>query len=436
MELDNFRGSKEIINSDMDIFGVPHTDSSIQSGDYLKLAPLNSFKDNSDPIRFRIDLRSVKEVLDLRDSFLYLQVKILRSDGAVIEENDKVAPSNLFLHTLFQNVEVKFNDTIVAQTSNLYPYQAWITKQLTNGMGSKTSELSMEMYYKDTDPDDYSAENPGFESRMKLSSNSKKFELVGKICDGIFEMNWRILNNIVVDIELTRSSPAFCLSGNSFDFKEGFKVQIEEANFYVRKSHVKPELMKSIQQKLSRGKQACYPIQHTRLRVAQIRPGSYYFDSEPLFTGLMPEFLCIGIVSSKAYYGRYEHSFNNFQHYNLSKLSVIVDGEPIVYRNLEFDFKNNQYLLGYRSICQALEEKGTGNGINISEFLAGNTLYAYNICTGSPQTFHCDKLGSLRLEMTFSEQVPEDVTVIIMGQFQTMLELDRKGVVTVQAREY
>jgi hypothetical protein len=35
-------------------------------------------------------------------------------------------------------------------------------------MGSKTSELSMEMYYKDTDPDDYSAENPGFESRMKL----------------------------------------------------------------------------------------------------------------------------------------------------------------------------------------------------------------------------------------------------------------------------
>jgi hypothetical protein len=75
MELDNFRGSKEIINNAMDIFGVPHTDSSIQSGDYLKLAPLNSFKDNSDPIRFRIDLRTVKEVLDLRDSFLYLQKK-------------------------------------------------------------------------------------------------------------------------------------------------------------------------------------------------------------------------------------------------------------------------------------------------------------------------------------------------------------------------
>ena len=45
-------------------------------------------------------------------------MQIVNSDGKPLEEDDIVAPSNLFLHSLFNKVEVKLNGRQVCSMNN------------------------------------------------------------------------------------------------------------------------------------------------------------------------------------------------------------------------------------------------------------------------------------------------------------------------------
>ena len=56
---------------------------------------------------------------------------------------------NLFLHSLFSQVDISLNGTLITASTNTYPYRAMETL-LSYGNDAKTSQLTSAMFYKDT----------------------------------------------------------------------------------------------------------------------------------------------------------------------------------------------------------------------------------------------------------------------------------------------
>ena len=111
--------SCECAKSELDVFSVPPTQTSIEYGNYVEYHPLSSITD-SGPIEFDVS-SSGQNYLDFSNTQLLVKVKLTRGSGVDITDADHVGGVNLFLHSLFQQVDVSLNDVQVSQSSERMP---------------------------------------------------------------------------------------------------------------------------------------------------------------------------------------------------------------------------------------------------------------------------------------------------------------------------
>ena len=87
------------VKSELNIFSVPPTQTSIDDGIVVDYHPIASFVDTG-PIEFDISA-SVEHYLDLALVYLHLDVKITKNDESNLEVASAVGPTNICLHSLF-----------------------------------------------------------------------------------------------------------------------------------------------------------------------------------------------------------------------------------------------------------------------------------------------------------------------------------------------
>src|SRR6478609_5025824 len=140
--------SCECAKSELDLFVVPPTQTSIESGGWVEYNPISSIADGL-PIEFVVG-GSGQDYIDLANTQLYVRAQILKADNTNIDNNTHVGPINLFLHSLFSEVDLKLNDTLISSTNNTYAYRSYIETLLSYGPAAKNSQLTAALYYKDT----------------------------------------------------------------------------------------------------------------------------------------------------------------------------------------------------------------------------------------------------------------------------------------------
>ena len=95
------------VKSELDIFSVLPTQTSIEDGIVVDYHPIASLADTG-PIEFKIPA-TVEYYLDLAHVYLHLAVKITKNNGSNLEVASAVGLTNLFLHSLFYQVDVQLN---------------------------------------------------------------------------------------------------------------------------------------------------------------------------------------------------------------------------------------------------------------------------------------------------------------------------------------
>ena len=135
------------MKSELDIFTVPPTQTSIETGNWVEYNPIATLDDGSS-IEFCVS-GSGQDYLDAANTQLYVKARILNADGTAIADDAAVGPINLFLHSLFSDVEVSLNETQVTSSNNTYAYRAYIETLLSYGATAKESQLTAQLYYKD-----------------------------------------------------------------------------------------------------------------------------------------------------------------------------------------------------------------------------------------------------------------------------------------------
>ena len=102
--------------------------------------PVSSLSDEA-PIDFVVPGHG-DEYIDLAHTMLSIKVKILPVSDAHTEE---VGPVNNFMHSLFSQIDINFNQKPISPPNNAYPYRAYIESLLNYGPDAKESHLSTVM---------------------------------------------------------------------------------------------------------------------------------------------------------------------------------------------------------------------------------------------------------------------------------------------------
>ncbi|GFX86494.1 uncharacterized protein F54H12.2 [Trichonephila clavipes] len=265
--------SPECVKSELELFNLPGTQTVIQDGQWKQFHPLSNVFDNA-PVEFHIS-GSAEDYIDLSQTQLYVKAKIVKVDNTPITKDDTIGPVNLFLHSLFSQVDVSLNDRVVSNSSNTYPYRSYIETLLNHGYDSKTSQLTAELFYKDSDD--------GLKKRTEFFKESATVDMIGCIHSDLFHQDRLLLNLVDLKIKLIRSKPEFCLQGS-----EGFKVVLDHVSLFIRKVRVNPGVILGHAKALEKTS-AKYPINRVLCKVYSIPKGSMSFIQDNIFSGQMPK---------------------------------------------------------------------------------------------------------------------------------------------------
>lgn len=417
------KDSPECAKSELDLFTLPPTQTVIERGQWVEYHPVANISDGS-PVEFNIS-GSGEDYLDLSQTQLYVKVKILKSNGASLVKEDKVGPVNLFLHSLFSQIDVSLNERLVSSSNNTYPYRAMIEKLLNHGFDTKTSQLSAEMFFKDTagrmNVYDTADANPneGFNKRAEMFKLSASVDMIGRIHVDLFHQDRLLLNMVDMKIKLIRSKPEFCLLGDG-----NFKVMLEHASLFVRKVKVSPGVVLGHAKSLEKTT-AKYPVNRVMCKVYSIPSGSMSFVQDNIFTGQMPKRLVVACVDNDAFNGNYKKSPFDFKHNHINFIGVYVDGQPLPHNPLQPDFVNKNFIRSYHNLFLSSEDRGLY--LSRSEFPDGYCLFHFDLSPDLCDGAHLNLVrhSNLRLELKFGMPLPQTISVLVYAEFENLIEINK-----------
>lgn len=426
--------SCECLKSELDLFSLPPTQTTIESGQWVHYKPVSSLTDDS-PIEFMVPGLS-DEYLDLSHTMLSLRVSLqpLGRDPAVIGAVPKgtpkavVAPVNNLLHSLFSQADVFFNQKLVSPANNAYAYRAYIESLLNYNSAAKKSHLTTTLWYGDTagKMDEIGPGNKGFAQRQQFLNAETSVDLIGHLHCDVFNQEKFLLNGVELRLRLVRSRDAFCLMEST----NTHGIHILEASLLVRRVTINPGVLLAHARALGRGT-AKYPLTRVEVKAMTIHSGVQGDTLDNVFLGQLPKRMIVGFVDNKAFNGDKAYNPFNFQHFNINFLSLYVDGSQIPSKPLQPDFTRSKlYVDAYHTLFSGtgIHFLNDGNGIGREDFPHGYCLTAFDLTpdlsANSGTHWNLVRHGSVRIEVRFEAALAKTINCIVYAEFDNILEID------------
>jgi len=439
--------SSECLKSELDLFSLPPTQTSIESSQWIYYKPVTSLADDS-PIEFVIPGHG-EDYLDLTHTMLSLRIKVETTalagagggtgggtgGGSVY----KVGPVNHLLHSMFNQIDVYFNQKLVSPPNNAYAYRAYIEALLNYSAAAKTSHLTSCLWDADTPGmmDEHTTSgtpNPALIRRAKYIYDGRELDLLGHLHCDVFNQDKFLINGVEVRLRLVRSKDAFCLMESTSESK----IRILDASLLVRRAKISPALLLSHARMLSKTT-AKYPLTRVEVKTFTIHSGLVGESIDNVILGQLPKRVIVGFVDNKAFNGDRKLNPFNFKNYGINYFSLYADGIQIPSRPLQPSFVKNEslYVEAYHTLFSGtgIHFLNEGNSISREDYSQGFTLFAFDLtpdlsanCAGH---WNLVKHGSLRLEVRFEKPLTSTVNCIVYAEFENVLEIDSSRQVIV-----
>ena len=448
----------ECAKSELDLFSVPPTQTSVIESSWDCIYPHPNFK-NATQIRFDI-AGSNSHYLNLAETELHMKCSITGGTGG-IGATDKISVVNNFMHSLFEQVQVYINNTPVENTNKLYQYKAYLENLLCYGKEAKETLLYNEGWVKDsagkfdnlnfpvgdyerktivtqdaskvvtiTTDNDY---NEGFFLRHQRFCEKKSVQLCGKLHCDIFNTNRYMLNNVNIQIVLLKANPPFYLLAAENDkTAPQLTCTIDDIYLKVRRCTISPSIMLAHAMALEKTT-AKYPIKRVLMKDIVIPYKACKFVLQGVHTGIMPTRIVFGFLNNSAASGQFKFNPFNFQHYKLTQILVKVANQLIPYqKSLNFEYADvHKYgkstaIEGYNSLFKNIRE--APNDITFDDYCQGNTLYAFDLTPDQCSSHHYSLLkeGSLDIELGFSTEIKDSTSILFYMEFDNIIEITKE----------
>ena len=419
--------------SALDLFTVPPTQLAVEDGYMVDYHPISNI--DSGPIEFFVS-GSGSEYLDLAKTFLRVKAKVVKADGSNLAAADKVAPVNLFMHSLFSQVDVSLNEKIITPSMPLYPYRCYKEIMLNYGPAALKSLTTTALFHRDTPghmdvagpaPADGQPHNSGLDAKYEYVKNSASIEMLSPLHIDMFLQPRYLINGVDLRVKLIRHKDSFCLMTG--EANAGYKVKIESCTLFVRKIKVAPSTALATERALEKNT-AKYPIDRVLTKVISVPAGQMSLQQDHVFLGQLPKKVIIALVDNKAFNGNYTKNPFNFQHFNLNYLSLDVDGKLVPSKPYKLNFDESEYMRAYHALFTELNKcEGPDPELYISrdDFGKGFTIFPFDLTptNSADGSFSQRKSGNLRIDLAFKEPLTSSINVLVLGIFENVIEIDR-----------
>ena len=437
--------SCECIKSELDLFSVPPTQTSIEQTQFKEYYPVSLTTANA-PIEFHVS-SSDDEYLDLNQSFLHLSVLIRNIDGTAlaVPANDvpaasHVFPINYFASTQFKSVDVLLSGTQVSPNDVQYAYRAFLETSLTYG-DNKVEQLQAGMYYPDkVNPDlhddtigNANCVNPGARARFLKTNKSQTVDMFTRIHHCLFNQPKLLLSKMDLRLKFHRHDPKFCLMSRAPN--HNYQIRIDKAVLMICHKRISASVRESHELALLKSP-AKYPIRTSKVKFFTKAQGSADLSEPNLHTGILPRRVVLGLVSSAAFNGNYSTNPLNFAPYDLSSIQLRRNGIALPFERLDMNFETEQILPGYMSLFHGTGRLFDDHNIKISlndYKTSGLALYVFDISqdgTGSNLSLLQD--GKLSLHIKLRTPLQESVTIVVYMEKEGLIEIDKDRNVTME----
>ncbi|KAM7367415.1 hypothetical protein PAMP_001046 [Pampus punctatissimus] len=425
--------SKECVKSELDLFLVPLTQTSIEKSVYVEIPPLTAITDSA-PLEFFVSASS-EDYLDLNNTYLFTRVKITRANGGNPAQGDEVGFINYPGCTMFSQVDISLGDKLITQSSNTYPYRCIIESLLNYGKDTLETQFGSGLFCMDTagHMEDVTAggDNEGLNKRMGYTEAGHVLEMIAPIHSDLFFQEKLLINGIDLKIRCTRAKNEFCLMRNTID---DFRVNILSASLFVKKVTVSPAV-KLAHAKALMHTNVKYPIDRVCLKNFSIPAGTRVSNQDNIFLGQIPKFIVLGFVDHEAFTGSYARNPFNFQHYDLEFLCLYVDGQSYPSKPFQPNFARNNAIREYHQLFSATGKylKNHAIAINRDEFCRGYSLFCFNLSPDEECGDHVSliKNGNVRLEVRFRNPLQRTINLVCYSSYSSILEISaRRQVLT------
>lgn len=434
--------SSECLKSELDLFTLPPTQTSIESAQWIYYKPVTSLTDDA-PIEFVIPGHG-EDYLDLAHTMLSLRVRVESAtspaaDTATAPSATKVGPVNLLLHSMFNQIDVYFNQKLVSPPNNAYAYRAYIETLLNYASPAKTSHLTSSLWDADTaermdETLDSATPNQALVRRARYVQGERALDLIGHLHCDVFNQDKFLINGVEVRVRLVRSKDSFCL----MESNSQSKIRILDASLLVRRTKVSPGVLLAHARMLSKAT-AKYPLTRVEVKTFTIHSGLVGESLDNVILGQLPKRIIVGFVDNKAFNGNRKLNPFNFKNYGINFFSLYVDGMQIPSRPLQPNFSKEEplYVEAFHTLFSGtgVHFLNEGNSISRDGYSNGYCLFAFDLTPDLSANYaghwNLVKHGSLRLEVRFEKPLDVTVNCIVYGEFDNVLEIDSSRQVIV-----
>jgi hypothetical protein len=139
--------------------------------------------------------------------------------------------------------------------------------------------------------------------------------------------------------------------------------------------------------------------------------------------------MVLAFVTSKAANGDYHTNPFRLHHHYVSEIAVSSDAHTNILP-LKMDFLKGSYMQPFSALFEAtgIFFKDAGNNISRHMFANGYAVFAFDLSedlAGSENHLSLPRQGNLRIALQFATPLTENVNLIILSEFDSVVELDK-----------
>ena len=126
----------------LNLFDVPSTDYSLVESRYV---PINPFTTGIHPIDFQIDPQD--DFIDTSNSYFEAELQLKLDNAGNIANDTLVTICNNFIHSLFKQINVRLNGTLISPQTDTYHHKAFIDTVIHNDRDDGETILKPEGWF-------------------------------------------------------------------------------------------------------------------------------------------------------------------------------------------------------------------------------------------------------------------------------------------------
>ncbi|XP_055345161.1 uncharacterized protein F54H12.2-like [Paramacrobiotus metropolitanus] len=428
-------GSEPAIAAESHIFAIPPSFADRFRTEEERIGPTAAIPENipaGGDINFYI-APSSNAMVSLPDLSIELEVALKKrnTDNSWdrIQMTDTCAPVNNLIHSMFQSVQVSVANRLVSDCAIYYPYRAMFECLLSYTKDAMGTQLTSSGFYLDKAGSfDDAAGNTGEQARLTLFTKYEYIPLSGKLFSDIFMQDKPLITGVPLQIRFVLHKPEFYLRDWANPVTSEYRLFIRNPRIFVRRYVGVPEYMNAISKRLLTTT-AKYPIERVLMRPIELPANIQSTVFNNIHIGQVPKVLFVAFATADAFNGTKKANPFNFQHFNLSQISVEVDGQSFPNRPYEPDYANGKYLDCYDGLLDTLGRRNSPFGalpFNRDEYAKGFCIYGFDLTPGGTGLgpLSLIRQGNLGIRVVFSEPLRQPTIMITLLTFDAVIEIN------------